>query len=176
MKAKIDPLSFVFKRTRVGWMALAAREKKVCFLAFGRSKKDLLFELQEEFPHHQIKRSRLKDDFTEQTISKVISILDGRRARSSILINMAGSDFQLRVWSRLCEIPWGETRTYSEIANDLGNPKAVRAVARACAMNRIALLIPCHRVIAQNGRLAGYRWGIAVKEQLLRIENQALAI
>ncbi len=78
----------------------------------------------------------------------------------------------MRVWSQLRKIPYGETRSYSQIAEQVGNSKAVRAVARACASNPVALITPCHRVIAANGKLSGYRWGIERKQQLLDKENK----
>jgi AraC family transcriptional regulator of adaptative response/methylated-DNA-[protein]-cysteine methyltransferase len=88
-------------------------------------------------------------------------------------LDLRASAFQLRVWSELRKIPYGETRSYGQIAEKLGNPKAVRAVARACATNPVAVVTPCHRVIASSGKLSGYRWGIERKEKLLNNEKRS---
>jgi len=85
-------------------------------------------------------------------------------------LDLRGTVFQLRVWQALRQIPRGQTRSYSQLARELGNPNATRAVARACAMNRVALLVPCHRVVGAAGALTGYRWGIERKRQLLEAE------
>jgi O-6-methylguanine DNA methyltransferase len=86
-------------------------------------------------------------------------------------VDVNGTPFQLRVWQELRAIPYGETRTYSEVARSLGQPSAARAVARACATNRVALLIPCHRVVREDGSLGGYRWGLDRKRALLDAER-----
>jgi AraC family transcriptional regulator of adaptative response/methylated-DNA-[protein]-cysteine methyltransferase len=86
-------------------------------------------------------------------------------------VDLRGTEFQLRVWQALSRIPRGERKSYSELARELGNPKAVRAVARACAMNRVALVVPCHRVVGANGKLTGYRWGVERKRMLLEAEQ-----
>ena len=89
-------------------------------------------------------------------------------------LDMRGTDFQLAVWRKLLEIPRGETRTYTELAAELGRPRSVRAVAHACASNRIGVLVPCHRVVRTDGSLAGYRWGLERKRALLDAEGAAL--
>jgi AraC family transcriptional regulator, regulatory protein of adaptative response / methylated-DNA-[protein]-cysteine methyltransferase len=86
-------------------------------------------------------------------------------------LDLRGTVFQLRVWQALRQIPRGETRSYSELARAMGEPKATRAVARACATNRVALIVPCHRVVGANGSLTGYRWGVERKRQLLNAER-----
>ena len=87
--------------------------------------------------------------------------------------DLRGTVFQLRVWQALRQIPRGETRSYSQLAREMGDPKSTRAVARACATNRVALLVPCHRVVGANGSLTGYRWGVERKRQLLEAESSA---
>jgi AraC family transcriptional regulator, regulatory protein of adaptative response / methylated-DNA-[protein]-cysteine methyltransferase len=89
-------------------------------------------------------------------------------------VDLRGTAFQLRVWQALRQIPRGQTRSYSELARQLGDPKATRAVARACANNRVALVVPCHRVVGANGSLTGYRWGEERKRQLLEAEHAPL--
>ncbi len=81
-------------------------------------------------------------------------------------LDLRGTVFQLRVWQALRQIPRGETRTYSQLAREMGNPKATRAVARACALNRVAVVVPCHRVVGANGSLTGYRWGVERKAEV----------
>jgi AraC family transcriptional regulator of adaptative response/methylated-DNA-[protein]-cysteine methyltransferase len=87
-------------------------------------------------------------------------------------LHIQGTAFQQRVWQKLCEIPPGKTWSYSRVAEELGQPKAIRAVARACAANAIAIAIPCHRVVRTDGNLSGYRWGVKRKAKLLRIEGR----
>ena len=94
----------------------------------------------------------------------------GRGIESPLRLDLGGSDFQRRVWDALAEIPRGHTRTYSQVAAAVGRPTSVRAVANACGANRLALVIPCHRVIRSDGSLGGYRWGIDVKRTLLQLE------
>jgi O-6-methylguanine DNA methyltransferase len=103
-------------------------------------------------------------------LSQVQDYLAGRKSTLNIPLNLLGSSFQHKVWGRLRAINYGETRTYRELANDIGAPSAVRAVARACATNSVALLVPCHRVIRSDGSLAGYRWGLERKKKLLAME------
>ena len=87
-------------------------------------------------------------------------------------LDLRGTVFQLRVWQALRQIPRGETRTYSQLAREMGDPKATRAVARACATNRVSLVVPCHRVVGVSGSLTGYRWGVERKRQILEAEKQ----
>jgi AraC family transcriptional regulator of adaptative response/methylated-DNA-[protein]-cysteine methyltransferase len=95
-------------------------------------------------------------------------------ARNSGALDLRGTVFQLRVWEALRRIPRGETRSYSELAREMGEPKATRAVARACALNRVAVVVPCHRVVGANGSLTGYRWGVERKKALLEAERRVL--
>jgi AraC family transcriptional regulator of adaptative response/methylated-DNA-[protein]-cysteine methyltransferase len=95
-----------------------------------------------------------------------------RSAPPQVVLDLRGTEFQLRVWQALRQIPRGETRSYSQLARELGSPNATRAVARACAMNRVALVVPCHRVVGATGALTGYRWGIERKRKLLEKERE----
>jgi len=97
--------------------------------------------------------------------------INGERSILSLPLDIRGTAFQMRVWSELRRIPYGQTRSYAEVAKNIGNPNAVRAVARACATNPVALVTPCHRVVASDGKLAGYRWGIERKKALLEKEK-----
>ncbi len=100
-------------------------------------------------------------------------LIDGQDSHPSLPLDIRATAFQRRVWEHLQRIPRGETQSYSAVAKKLGMPKATRAVARACATNPVAIAIPCHRVVREDGELGGYRWGIERKEQLLAMEKQA---
>jgi AraC family transcriptional regulator of adaptative response/methylated-DNA-[protein]-cysteine methyltransferase len=100
-------------------------------------------------------------------------LMEGREANPSLPLDIRATAFQRRVWEALQKIPRGETRSYSAVAKKIGMPKATRAVARACATNPVAVVIPCHRVVRQDGELGGYRWGIERKEHLLTLEKEA---
>jgi len=155
-----------------GWMIVGATERGLCWLALGATKADAEATLRAEFPEATLERdpslSRLVDD-------ALASVREGddlaqSRAHADAL-DLRGTVFQLRVWQALRQIPRGETRTYSQLARAMGMPKATRAVARACATNRVAVLVPCHRVIGADGALTGYRWGEERKRQLLEAER-----
>lgn len=152
----------------LGWMLLAATRRGVCWLAFGEAPGVLLEDLNAAFPRARFSNdeSRLQAWF-EQVREFVL--LPGEAL--DLPVDIQGTAFQARVWQAVRRIPLGETRSYGEIARTLGRPASSRAVAGACAGNKIALLIPCHRVVAAGGRLAGYRWGAQRKAVLLRREG-----
>src|SRR5205085_12231868 len=105
----------------------------------------------------------------------VADVLAGRGDGSALPVELRGTPFQVAVWNALRQIPRGETRSYAELAASLGRPGAARAVARACATNRVAVVVPCHRVVRGDGSLGGYRWGVERKERLLERESGARA-
>lgn len=154
----------------LGMVLLAATGKGVCFLALADDKNKLEAELQTQFPAADITRN---DDALNGYVDTVFAYLSGQRAHPELPLDVQATAFQSRVWQMLRGIPPGETRTYSEIANALNSPEAVRAVARACATNPVSLAIPCHRVVRTGGHLAGYRWGLHRKQKLLQLENKA---
>jgi AraC family transcriptional regulator of adaptative response/methylated-DNA-[protein]-cysteine methyltransferase len=164
-----EVINFAFVRSRMGLLMVAATAKGLVFVQFGESKEALKQALSEEF-----RAATLSEDRGElQTWSDAIKqYIDGTTSYIDVPINMQGTKFQENVWQHLRQIPPGETRTYTQVAEALGCPKAVRAVANACASNRIALAIPCHRVVRQDGGLGGYRWGLERKEALLKSENK----
>ena len=102
----------------------------------------------------------------------IVAQLEGEIPRANVPVDVRGTAFQWRVWKALCEIPAGETRSYSAIAEAIGHPTAMRAVANACARNRVALVVPCHRVVREDGALGGYRWGAERKRKLLERERE----
>lgn len=153
----------------LGRMLVASTETGVCAVRFGEA--DLLLaELQREFARAVLLEAPAA---VAAHAAAIAAHLAGKRPSLELPLDVAASPFQRRVWELLCRIPRGETRSYSELARLLGEPKAVRAVARACATNPVAVLVPCHRVVRTDGELAGYRWGLERKRALLALEQQA---
>jgi AraC family transcriptional regulator of adaptative response/methylated-DNA-[protein]-cysteine methyltransferase len=128
--------------------------------------------LREEFPEATLRRDPALAGLVDAAIGQVAG--SGEEAGPSLALDLRGTAFQLRVWQALRAIPRGETRSYSQLAREMGEPKATRAVARACALNRVALVVPCHRVVGVSGSLTGYRWGVERKKALLEAEKGAL--
>lgn len=152
----------------LGRFTVAATERGVCALRFGDDDEALLQELASEFP-----RASWVHEPTALAphIAAVQAHLEGRSPALELPLDVKATDFQRRVWALLRDIPYGETRSYTQIAEALGAPTAVRAVARACATNPVALVVPCHRVVRANGDLSGYRWGLDRKQALLDLEK-----
>ncbi|WP_199544420.1 bifunctional DNA-binding transcriptional regulator/O6-methylguanine-DNA methyltransferase Ada [Paraburkholderia kururiensis] len=153
--------------TALGYVLVAATDKGICRIAFGDEPAALADELRAEFSN-----ARLAEDAVRIApfIARVEAYLDGEQERVELPLDIAATAFQQRVWDALQRIPYGETRSYSQIAEVVGAPRAVRAVASACASNPVALAIPCHRVVQKGGALAGYRWGLQRKAALLAAE------
>ncbi|WP_236657557.1 bifunctional DNA-binding transcriptional regulator/O6-methylguanine-DNA methyltransferase Ada [Acidisarcina polymorpha] len=169
-------ISFATFGTPLGLMMLGATDRGLCFLEFGTSAADLSESLRQEYPRATIK-AMLKP-YSTQFIAWVEALsgyLEGEKAIGAMPIALHGTAFQVKVWRYLQTIPSGSVQSYSEVAEAIGKPKAARAVASACAANRIALVVPCHRVIRGDGSLGGYRWGLERKRALLDAERQALA-
>ncbi|MGB7070855.1 MAG: bifunctional DNA-binding transcriptional regulator/O6-methylguanine-DNA methyltransferase Ada [Pyrinomonadaceae bacterium] len=163
-------INYTIVESPLGKMLVAATAKGICSVSFGDDADELKRELESEFFAATICDD---DAMLERAVTAILKGLSGERAILSRPLDFRGSAFQMRVWSELRKIPFGETRSYREIAQRLGNPNAVRAVARACATNPVAVVTPCHRVIASNGNLSGYRWGIERKSVLLNAEKVA---
>jgi len=153
--------------TALGFVLVAATDKGICKIAFGDDVTVLVDELRGEFAN-----AELIDDQTRLApfIRQIEAYLDGTRQHFDLPLDVSATAFKLRVWDALRRIPYGETRSYSDIAEAVGSPRAVRAVASACATNPVALAIPCHRVVQKGGALAGYRWGLPRKAALLDAE------
>ncbi|MGP8269028.1 MAG: bifunctional transcriptional activator/DNA repair enzyme AdaA [Terracidiphilus sp.] len=164
-----EQIRFTTARSPFGWLVVGSTVRGLCWLALGATSSEAEASLREEFPLASIRRdpslSRLVDAAIGQVAGKA------RNSSTEVALDLRGTAFQLRVWQALRAIPRGQTRSYSQLARELGDPKATRAVARACATNRVALVVPCHRVIGASGSLTGYRWGIDRKRQLLEAEN-----
>ena len=166
-------IRYTTARTAVGWAILAASARGVCAAAFGDDPGTLVAQVRQRFP-----AAALVEDQGELRawMGAVVDYLAAPAAHALDLpLDIQGTAFQARVWRALRQIPPGRTVSYAEVAAALGQPTAVRAVARACASNAIAVLIPCHRVVRSGGELAGYRWGEARKRALLNAEQRTSA-
>jgi AraC family transcriptional regulator of adaptative response/methylated-DNA-[protein]-cysteine methyltransferase len=151
---------------------VAATERGVCSVALGDSDSELSKALFAEYPNASIdSRDTIISPSLNLWLSKILEHLGGKSPRIDLPLDIQATAFQWRVWEELQRIPLGATRSYQEIANAIGRPKAVRAVAGACAGNHVALVIPCHRVIREDKALGGYRWGLKRKEALLQNEK-----
>lgn len=166
---KGEQVRYAIAQTPFGWMAVGATERGLCWLALGSSRADAEAGLKEEFPLAATQSDPALETLVEAALRLVREGDD--LAREGGALDLRGTVFQLRVWQALRQIPRGTTKTYSQLARELGMPKATRAVARACAMNRVALVVPCHRVVGANGSLTGYRWGVERKRKLLEAEG-----
>jgi AraC family transcriptional regulator of adaptative response/methylated-DNA-[protein]-cysteine methyltransferase len=154
----------------LGRMLIAATDKGICAISFANSDQQLLQGLIREFPFAVRRRDDAAMAERRDTLARLIQ---GQEANPSLPLDIRATAFQRKVWEALQRIPRGETRTYSGLAKQIGMPTAARAVARACATNRIAIAIPCHRIIREDGNMGGYRWGIERKEKLLSLEKSA---
>lgn len=163
-------LRFAIARADLGWVLVAATDKGICRIDLDDDPQALLDRLTATFPAAHL----IGDDVTfRETVAQVVAMIE-RPARSLDLpLDIQGTAFQRRVWAALQEIPLGETLSYGEVAARIGRPQAARAVAGACAANKIAVAIPCHRVVRSDGTLGGYRWGLERKAALLDREAEA---
>ncbi len=161
-------INYTIVDSRLGKLMVAATDKGICSVSFGDNAAELKDELEKEFFAASIENN---DAVLKDSVTAILRSLDGEKSILTLPLDLCATAFQMRVWSELRKIPYGETRSYGQIAEKLGNPKSVRAVARACATNPVALVNPCHRVIAADGKLSGYRWGIERKKQLLDREK-----
>lgn len=160
-------IAFAIVPCTLGRLLVAATERGICRVGIGDDDRVLERGLRTEFPAATIAR----DDATLRSwVTELVAHLDGRQPHLDLPLDVRATAFQRRVWEALRKIPYGNTRTYSEIARAVGNGKATRAVARACATNPVAVVIPCHRVVREDGALGGYRWGIERKRALLKQE------
>ena len=153
--------------TAVGFLLAAVTERGLCAVTLGDTAEELEAGLKREYPAAAIERG---DRELQATVEAILGQLSGGHGASPAF-DLKGSAFQLQVWEALRRIPAGETRSYQSIARALGRPTAARAVARACASNRLALVIPCHRAVREDGGLGGYRWGLERKRRLLEEER-----
>lgn len=165
---KHELLSFAFGHTTLGDILVAASAKGVAAILIGDDRDQLVSDLRKIFPKADL---AVGDADFEKTVRRVINLVERPELPVDLPLDIRGTAFQQRVWKALQAIPLGATASYTEIADEVGHPKAVRAVARACATNPLAVVVPCHRVVRADGSLAGYRWGVERKRMLIARES-----
>ncbi|HET8834583.1 MAG TPA: bifunctional DNA-binding transcriptional regulator/O6-methylguanine-DNA methyltransferase Ada [Gemmatimonadales bacterium] len=161
-------IRFTTVDTALGTVLVAATDRGLCSVTIGASAAVLEADLRREFPAARLER---RDTELRAWAGSVVARLAGEEAER-LPLDVSGTPFQWQVWEALQRIPRGVTRSYTEIARAIGRPTAARAVARACASNKLALVIPCHRVVREDGDEGGYRWGVARKRELLKAERE----
>jgi AraC family transcriptional regulator of adaptative response/methylated-DNA-[protein]-cysteine methyltransferase len=161
-------IGYVISDSPMGRILVAMTEHGVCAVCIGANDEELEHNLRKEYPRATIRRNI---DIICEWVDQIMAYLNGWRPSLNLPTDVRATAFQRRVWNALLEIPPGETWTYTQVAEHIGAPKAVRAVASACAANPTALVIPCHRVVGADGKMRGYRWGISLKEALLQQEH-----
>jgi AraC family transcriptional regulator, regulatory protein of adaptative response / methylated-DNA-[protein]-cysteine methyltransferase len=166
---KGERIGYCAANSSFGWMIVGATDRGLCWLALANTKAEAEATLREEFPEATLCRDPSLEEMVKAALENVSEAGDNKPERTPL--DLRGTVFQLRVWNALRQIPRGQTRTYSQLAREMGEPNATRAVARACALNRVSVLVPCHRVVGVDGSLTGYRWGVERKQKLLAAEK-----
>lgn len=168
-KGKNMMIDYTITNCDLGKLLVARSEKGVCAVTFGDDEKTLVENLFNEYSRAEFTENsaNLKD-----YVKAILANLEGKNKTLDLPLDLQATAFQMRVWDILRKIPYGETVSYSDVATQIGNKNSVRAVATACASNRVALVIPCHRVIGKSGDLSGYRWGIERKAKILQKESE----
>lgn len=169
-------ISYVAEQTPVGLMMMGATDRGLCFVQFGDSEAELIEMLRAEYPQAELRP--MAEPYPEQFrawMQALAAHLAGEQPSLQLPVDLRATAFQWKVWRYLQTIPFAEVQSYAEVAQAIGQPTAARAVARACATNRVAIVIPCHRVIRGTGELGGYRWGLERKRALLDGERAARA-
>ena len=161
-------IAFAIAQCSLGALLVARSQRGLCAIALGDDPDVLLRELQDRFPRAELVGG---DAAFEQLVAQVVGLIEAPRLGLDLPLDIRGTAFQQRVWDALRKVPAGETVSYAEIAARIGSPRAVRAVAQACAANVLAVAIPCHRVVRSDGGVSGYRWGVARKQALLERER-----
>lgn len=159
-------------KTAIGLALVATTTRGICMVELGDDPAALEAKLRSEFPQATLERVDAgRDEFLAPRVQAVAETLGGQK--QSVPVDLIGTAFQKKVWDALMKIPSGQTRSYEQIARQIGSPRGARAVAQACANNRVAVVVPCHRVVRGDGSLGGYRWGLPLKEKLLQRERAA---
>ncbi|MFE0501388.1 methylated-DNA--[protein]-cysteine S-methyltransferase [Lysobacter soli] len=158
--------------TALGQALVATTERGICMIELGEDAAALEAKLHAEFPRAHLERVDAgRDEFLAPRLRAVADALAGRQAQ--VPVDLIGTAFQKKVWDALMKIPHGQTRSYTQIAEEIGHPRSMRAVANACANNHVAIVVPCHRVVRGDGSLGGYRWGLPMKQRVLERERVA---
>src|ERR1700756_4085510 len=165
-----NTIRFAIAESSLGSVLVASSEKGVCAILLGDDPEALARDLQDQFPKANLIGG---DDKYEKLVAKVVGFIEAPKIGLDLPLDIRGTAFQQRVWKELQRIPAGKTVCYSEVANRIGFPKSTRAVAQACGANTIAVAVPCHRVLRNNGDVSGYRWGVDRKQALLVRERMA---
>jgi AraC family transcriptional regulator of adaptative response/methylated-DNA-[protein]-cysteine methyltransferase len=163
-------IDYTIVRSPLGRLLVAATERGLAAVSLGADDSRLEAALRAEYPAAEIRRA---DTHLKPWIAEILQHLAGERPNLALPLDLQATAFQRRVWQALQRIPYGQTASYGEVAKAIGAPKAVRAVARACATNRVSIVIPCHRVVRGDGEAGGYRWGAERKKKLLATEKAA---
>ena len=161
-------IRYAIANSPLGRLLVGATERGISAIYLGQDDAPLEAELRQEYPRAEIRRDRKG---MQQWVGKILEHLRGHQPNLDLPTDVQATAFQRRVWQELRKIPYGSTRTYSQVARAIGQPTAVRAVARACATNPVSVVVPCHRVVREDGNLAGYRWGVERKRELLEHET-----
>jgi len=169
-----ERISYATAPSLFGWVIVGATARGLCWLALATTSAEAEASLRAEFPLATLEVDPSLKGMVEAALAEVCGPTSPfeKLAPPQVKLDLRGTAFQLRVWQALRQIPRGETKSYSQLARELGNARATRAVARACAMNRVALVVPCHRVVGATGSLNGYRWGVERKRLLLEAERE----
>lgn len=165
-----ETIRFALGQCSLGAILVAESDQGICSIALGDAPEPLLAQLQAQFPRADLVGG---DAAFERRVAQVVGFVEQPALGLELPLDVRGSAFQQRVWQALRAVPAGQTLSYAELARRIGQPRAARAVARACASNPLAVAIPCHRVVRGDGALAGYRWGVARKQALLASERSA---
>lgn len=163
-------IAYTIEECALGKVLVAATARGVSAVYLGGEAQPLERALKAEYPNAALRRGA---NSLGHWVRAIVKHLDGGERRLDLPTDVEATAFQRRVWEELRKIPYGATRTYSQVARAIGQPAAVRAVARACAMNPVSIVVPCHRVVREDGALAGYRWGLDRKKALLEHEQRA---
>jgi len=171
-----ERIAYAVRHTAMGPLLMAATARGICFAQFGESEAALIAQLKSEFPDATLTPPGMaQSQELNAWIDALGAHLAGDAPRPELALDLRGSAFQLRVWRFLLQLPDGKVLSYAQLAAGIGAPRAVRAAASACAANRIAMLIPCHRVLRGDGGLGGYRWGLERKRNLIERERARLS-
>jgi AraC family transcriptional regulator, regulatory protein of adaptative response / methylated-DNA-[protein]-cysteine methyltransferase len=165
-------IHYTIAASPLGRVLVAATARGISAIYLGENEAKLESELSDEYPNAEISRDR---QGLEDWVAKIVEHLSGRAPHLDLPTDVQATAFQRRVWEELRKIPYGTTRTYTQVARAIGRPTAVRAVARACATNPVSIVVPCHRVVREDGNLAGYRWGLSRKQALIEHEAKTPA-
>jgi AraC family transcriptional regulator of adaptative response/methylated-DNA-[protein]-cysteine methyltransferase len=164
-----ETIRFAVGETSLGAILVAATARGVCEIQFGDDPSALVHALEDRFPHATLIGD---DESFADAVARVVALVEAPASALELPLDIRGTAFQERVWSALMKIAPGATASYREVAEAIGQPTAVRAVAQACGANPLAVAIPCHRVVRATGALSGYRWGVERKSALLEREGR----